>query len=387
MSNSLNSPSEFWGEAPLDKDELCARLRFSLDEPVRISTDLQQEYQDAARTERQRFRGAGVRVTPRLMPEFVKMAEGVAEKLLLKSLPEMYVSASPTPNASVILLNEIPTVLMTGGLMNLLSLDEIACVLGHEIGHSILRHSRARPEDGIQTAIALDRWRAQEVSADRVGLIAARDLETAIRTEIKMVSGLRSDQFQVDIAAVIADAEATMEGDDERRWAAASTHPEFPLRAWALCQFAQSDLYQSVSHGSGGRALREVEVAIEDRFHAIGGGAAFRATSDIVHEAVAWLGVLIVAEDHVITETERGVLVGLVGTIWADDAVSYSRRSGMEAVKRRAIEHLETLAQASPTTQARIEMAVREFAARTGARARCGEVLELARDTMRRASR
>ncbi len=385
MSEGSNGIPEAWSEPPLDSEELCARLRFSLDEPVRVPKDVQEAYQDFARDERQKFRGAGVRVTPHLMPKFIKMAEQVAERLLLKSLPEIYIRGSCSPNACVILHDETPVVLVTGGLLELLSLDEVACVLGHEFGHSILRHHRNRPDEGIQTAIALDRCRAQEISADRVGLMAVGDLEIAIRTEIKVATGLRSDQFQLDIAAVIADAEAAMEGEEERGWAAASTHPEFPLRAWALCQFAQSDLYRSLTNGVGGRPLALIEAAITDRFHAIGGGTAFRVTSDIVHEVVAWLGVLIVADDHVVTETERDVLVGLVGTIWADDAVTYSRRNGMEAVKRRAIEHLETLAHASLTTQARVETAVRAFAERTGATERCGEVLKLARDTMRRA--
>lgn len=88
-------------------------------------------------------------------------------------------------------------------------------------------------------------------------------------------------------------------------------------------------------------------------------------------------------EDGEVTETERDVLVQLIGKIWADDATVYARRHGLLAVNRRAVEMLENLAHASSKTQSRIVSAIQEFEKRTGASNRCREMLELARETMR----
>lgn len=373
-----------WNEPPIDSAELCARVRFSLDEPIKVSEESRKSYREYTKNAREAIRGHGVRVTSAIMPGIQSMAEKVAERLLLPNLPELYVRASPRLNASVCIDDERPVVAFNSALVELLSIEELACVMGHEFGHAILRHYREPPENGLQAAITVDRVRAQELSADRVGLVGAGSLETALRTEVKLAAGLREPHIRFDLDATLKQAEEALEEEEDRDWAATSTHPEFPLRVWALAKFASSAAYASINGTAGGRPTGELEREIEDRFHAIGGGAAFRMTSDIVHEAVVWLGVLIVAEDQEVTAVERDVLIQLVGNIWADDAAHYARRNGLAAVRRRAIEHLETLAHASSVTQRRIESAIQEFATRTGATARCDEMLALARETMRR---
>ena len=57
----------------------------------------------------------------------------------------------------------------------------------HELGHFLLSHTIENIISSKETLIAL---RAKEISVDRIGLWACRDIKIAIRTIIKTLSGL-----------------------------------------------------------------------------------------------------------------------------------------------------------------------------------------------------
>jgi len=369
-----------WMDPPIDSAELCARLRFSLDEPIKLSKESRVTYCTEVAKIREHIQGSCVRVSSSLLPGILGMAELVAERLMMPRAPQLYVKANPNLNAGVYLDEESPVIVLHSALVELLSIDELAAVIGHEYGHAILRHYRDMSSAGH--VLGLERIRAQEVSADRVGLVGAGSLELALRAEVKIASGLNDRHLSFDLDALLKDVNSTVYKAGERVLEAGSTHPEFPFRFWALAKFAASNGVASTMGATSGRLIADVEMEIEDRFQAIGGGEAFRATSDLVHEAVAWLGVLIVAEDDAVTPTERDVLVQLVGSIWADDATEYARRHGLDSVRRRAAEVIEQLAHAGSRTQMRIEKAIEEFSHRTGATVRCREMLEFARSCM-----
>ena len=75
--------------------------------------------------------------------------------------------------------------------------DEVAFVIGHEIGHAIFEHhklpvhgilandDRLKPQDTLQVL----RWsRMAEISADRVGLIGCQSLQHAFGAKIVLSS-------------------------------------------------------------------------------------------------------------------------------------------------------------------------------------------------------
>jgi hypothetical protein len=123
----------------------------------------------------------------------------------------------------------------------------------------------------------------------------------------------------------------------------------------------------------------EVESAIEDRFLALGGGLAFRWTVDALHEALAWIGVLLVAEDEVVTDEEHERLVQLVGMVWAEDATTYARRHGLDAVRRRAKETLQPLKAAHARTRERLERSILKFAKAIDVEDRGEQAIEMVR--------
>lgn len=334
---------------------------------------------------RHRIRMTMVRATERMMPDVHRAVRVACERLLIESPPEVFVQSEPTPNAHILMDGGEPIVLLHSGLFSILEPEELTTVVGHELGHWGLRHPPPDPEDEstVVTALAREASRAAEVSADRAGMAAAGDFRSALRVEIKLACGLSSSHLRLDDLDSFLDELETGPVDSDRQWAAFSTHPEMWFRFWAQHQFSQTDRFRSVIGKGGGLPWAEVEHAIEDRFLSLGGGLAFRWTVDALHEALAWIGVLLVAEDEIVTDEEHERLVQLVGMVWAEDATTYARRHGLDAVRRRAKETLEPLKAAHPRSRERLERAISTFAAAIGAEARGREAIEMVRSGWR----
>ena len=380
----VNAPIAPPIDPPIDRDEVFARLRFSLDDPHRQAAGRGASEHDQAER-RHQLRSSQVRVTEALMPEIHRVVREACERLMIEDPPEVFMSASPSANAHCVVDGGSPVIILDSGLFSLLEVDEVAAVVGHELGHWGLRHPPPIHEHDSNVVMALEREaaRAAEVSADRVALAAAPDFRTALRAEVKLACGLSSKHLRLeDLDAFIAQLD-TGRIEADRKWEAFSTHPELQFRFWAQHRFAATDRFRSVRSQTGGEPWQEVEREIEERFLALGGGLAFRWTVDHLHEGLAWLGTLLVCEDETVTDRERDQLVQLVGAVWADDATAFARRHGLEMVKRRAAETIEPLRHAPRRTHERIERSMREFAIAIEASERLEDVIGLLRAMLR----
>lgn len=374
----MNSPAsdEPSFDAPLDHAELLARVRFSLDDPMRMTQAALAERAKGFDNARAFSRVNHVRVTPRLFPSIHAAITSTCERLLLRDEPEVYIEQDPTGNACALAIDERYIIRLNSGLVRLLEPEELPAIIGHEIAHAGLRHMVEDPESRVQATFMLERRRAQEISADRVGLLAVADPHHALRAEIKLACGLGVPHLTPDIDAYIEQISRLPE-DHELEWEAGLTHPTLANRFWAQQRFMQSDVFRSLRGQPGGTPIDEIEREIEERLHGVGSSAAFRATADHLHESLAWIGVLMVAQDNDVSPSEREILVEFVGRIWADDAHAYARRHGLEAVERRAIETLAPLRFSNLRARRRIEDAVREFGQRASSKDRTKDMLDL----------
>lgn len=149
-------------------------------------------------------------------------------------------------------------VALTSELLETFDDDELAFVMGHELGHFVFEHHSipvARlltTESGIsaEQAIMLFSWqRYAEISADRAGLVCAGSVAPTARAFFKIASGMSSDRITFDIdayleqigdieaeAAELQSAKAQLSPD----WFA--SHPFSPLRVRAVQLCAGSKL-------------------------------------------------------------------------------------------------------------------------------------------------
>jgi hypothetical protein len=378
----MSGSESFVHEPPVDHAELLARVRFSLDQPMRVSEAALGQRAETFAELRGMTRSSCVRVTARLMPAVHGAVVRACANLLLPDEPEVYIAADPQANASALTDGSRYFIRLHSGLVQLLEPAELQSVVGHEIAHATMRHMIENPENDREATFALERRRAQEISADRVGLLAVDSPADALRAEVKVACGLDARHFTADLDAFIEQI-STPPDDLDSEWEANSTHPTLALRFWAQRHFMESDLFLGLkgAHaqpcGRPARPFDEVEREIEERFHGVGSSHAFRATADHVHESLAWLGILIIAGDSDVSRIEREVLVEFVGRIWADDAYAYARRHGLPAVERRAVETLSPLRFSNQRARRRVEDSVRELCKRVDAPGRVDDMLRL----------
>jgi len=226
---------------------------------------------------------------------------------------------------------------LTSGLLE--SLDDLSLlfVLGHELGHilSADRHlfRLNRPSERLGSRSLLPaqsesiylRWRRlAELSADRCGLIACRDLEAASKALFRMHTGMAGQSpFPAPDAFVAAWKEAGWQSESS------ATHPSLPVRLKALEFFAGSEL--ASAHGVTGDSFvrkptdqmeAEVSHLIESfKRHPV-------EKSDLaLMEAVAMGGVRVLACDGDIGEGERRILIDILQREFTEEPESVLRET------------------------------------------------------------
>ena len=124
------------------------------------------------------------------MPDLFQSVRDVSKRLLLQVEPEVIVMPDAEPNAFVRVPGvpgEPPFIVLHSGLIELLSLDELASIIGHELGHAGCNHARNNDDESwAASSFHLENSRAAEISADRIGILAAPSVEAALTAEIKM---------------------------------------------------------------------------------------------------------------------------------------------------------------------------------------------------------
>ncbi|MSP60729.1 MAG: M48 family peptidase [Myxococcales bacterium] len=150
-----------------------------------------------------------VRVTAKMFPRIYKSLRWGCKILDIEE-PELYVTVDPRPNAWTYGHTK-PFIVLTSGLVDMLSDEERFFVLAHELGHIKSQHvlygALARNIKfiveflgsvtlgigallGLGLELALLEWfRKAELTADRAALLCVQDLGPCIRTFMKLAGG------------------------------------------------------------------------------------------------------------------------------------------------------------------------------------------------------
>lgn len=158
---------------------------------------------------------------------------------------------------------ETVTISISSGLINLLDDNELAFVVGHEIGHYLLGHLRRNINQHEEDSDAFNRLnltRMQqgcEISADRVGLLCCKSVDIALKTIVKTVSGLSSEHITSNFQSFLHQLKSL---DYSFLQVNETTHPIFPVRARALLLFSMSDVFYKFENNQKEAPLKLVSV-------------------------------------------------------------------------------------------------------------------------------
>lgn len=195
---------------------------------------------------RRELLGNTVCITAELVPNVYEAFRDCVELLTgAEKSGGLYVQQNLHYNANVFGDGNRFDVVVNSGLLEDFSNAELRFVLGHELGHVLFEHSSLPVQemladsDNLQAeeALLLLRWsRASEISADRIGLLCAGSLTTAVTALFKTTSGLKGIDSDAILRSFRKQYDELQAHQQERggmyEWA--RTHPMMAVRFKAL---------------------------------------------------------------------------------------------------------------------------------------------------------
>jgi Zn-dependent protease with chaperone function len=323
--------SRAW-EHPADRTALTALRRLKgFDQVLKVLSAMLRE-----RQHRLLYLASAAQVGPRQFADLDALLDDCALVLDAPVKPELFVSQSPLVNAYTIGM-DTPFIVITSGMYDLMTHDEMRFVLGHELGHALSGHAVYRtmlmhlmrlassfgfiPLGGwaLRAIVAalLEWQRKSELSGDRAGLLCVQDVDVAIRVELKLAAGSRLDKL--DSQAFLAQAREYDRAGDMRDGLLKllnlelQTHPFSVLRAAALTKWVDTGGYGAIMAGEYPLRADDAEARLGDDV-----GAAARHYKDGFDQS----------DDPLI----RGIRDGLGGIV---DGVGHAATNAAESVGRR----------------------------------------------------
>lgn len=185
----------------------------------------------AERPTRMYFRSAYVECGPDQFPELHELLHKARARLGTDIAPQLFLGHSPHANAGTLGFEE-PVLLVNSALVETLEDDELLSVMGHELGHLCSDHalyrtmarllaSGASVFGGLGTLVtwplqkALAKWsRCAELTADRAGLLASRDLGASLGSLLALAGGPRGkNRSRLKLAPFVRQARALAESE------------------------------------------------------------------------------------------------------------------------------------------------------------------------------
>ncbi|MDA0313272.1 MAG: M48 family metallopeptidase [Gemmatimonadetes bacterium] len=312
------------------------------------------------------FSQSDVLIGPSLTPGLHDSLEGACARLgIAKEAAPAFVYGSPEVQALCISRTGSDCVIrFSSGLVDLLDEDELAFVMGHEIGHFLLGHTVGVPETHLGSIEGQMLRRRQEISADRVGLVACHTLSTAVRALMKTASGLTSRHLRFDVGAFLAQLRHSDEGASSR-W---STHPSVLVRCRALLWFSMSRTYEGGLSDDRPEELEKLDRRIEYDLERWTDGPDKLLIEEAETDVVLWTAAARIVATGTFSREEQARAEDLVGTEITDrlrtflGALSRDEAESVVAVKlKQAQAHLEQLVPARfGRTASKLELQVSE---------------------------
>jgi Peptidase family M48 len=293
-----------------------------------------------------------VELVPELFPEIARTIDQVRQDLLPAETIRGFISSDPTPQAWCIGGSENRTMILgvTSGLIQLMDIDELKFVIGHEIGHYIMGHHRRTPpeSEGVDSINFRSLQRMAEISADRVGFLACPRADASFRAILKTASGLGERHVRFDVAAFSAQFQRLKELKEKKQGnghSAYSTHPLLTVRCRALSLFATSQPYVEVTGRIGDPELsrNEMDDKIAGDMYDSTGYHPMSELENSVRLNLIWLVLRLFIEDQRFTKPEQAFLLDNFEGEIAEKAIEFVRSQGPDAVRKKYEEALTTL--------------------------------------------
>ena len=237
------------------------------------------------------FLASGVRASTEQFPGLYELLLDGASILDLPEVPELFITQDPVPNAMCLGADQ-PFIVVTTGLVDLLDIEEMRFVIGHELGHVLSGHAVYRTMLLTLTdfarrlvwfaigylslrafILALEEWfRKSELSCDRAGVLAGQDPAAARRALMKIagvsrMSELSHDEFlrQAEEYDAVADVRESI---IKILQVIGNTHPFAVVRFAELDRWVSEGEYESILEGDYPRRDDDADASVREEMKA-----------------------------------------------------------------------------------------------------------------------
>jgi len=183
---------------------------------------------------------SSLKVTPEITPSIDSIVADVCTRLSLsRGSLDVYIFPSTDLNAFCY-VDDLPvTVGLSSNLVKTLDRDELAFVIGHEVGHVFFKEI-GNFSPSLECLEDLIIARSVELTVDRIGLVASGKIEGSFGAILKTLSGLDDKYLRYDFSKLLGESREIL-ADASADVLIHSTHPPLALRFKALVSFSTSN--------------------------------------------------------------------------------------------------------------------------------------------------
>ena len=254
-----------------------------------------------------------VRVSKEILPKVGNAIETVFERIKIENNFNFFVTADNNQaNASCSLMSSAsrPDIILTSRLIELLSLEELQFVIGHEVAHYVYQHALYpnynNVDDRNLKLNLLNLSRAAEISADRIGFLACNSLEDSLRANFKLASGLSDKHFNFKPSTYL-DQLRDLEDLGKSSTELWSTHPSFLIRMQSLIWFSITKEYHEFFDikKKGTYSLSEIDEKLDKKIKKVTGNELEISNKNIYESALIWGSLDIYLSDKKFSKNEQ----------------------------------------------------------------------------------
>lgn len=298
----------------------------------------------------------GLQVSDNVTPSLARCIDRVSSRLLIPAgALDAFVHASPELQAECYSHSDSECVVrFSSSLIDLLDEDELEFVAGHELGHFLLGHGPANADAREGTLELFMEKRAQEISADRIGLLSCKSLEVAVRALMKTVSGLSEKHLRFDIGTFLSQLRNV---DDAQARGFERTHPSIVVRCRALLWFS---LCSESLKGAGNHSKEEMTLLdqrVERDFRRFVDGPVRERIDEAKQDLALWLAADEIVRNGKFEKHEQEAIAEMFGVDLLERLKNFlapfSTAEAEEAVHERMVSARAALEHAIPESFSR----------------------------------
>ena len=292
------------------------KYKYHKDDPHEFGIELKDFKKDSSELDNSHLSNLltnSVRVSKEILPKVGSAIETVFDRIKIENNFNFFVTADNNQaNASCSLMSSAsrPDIVLTSRLIELLSLEELQFVIGHEVAHYVYQHAlypnHNNVEDRNLKLNILNLSRAAEISADRIGFLACANLDASLKANFKLASGLSDKHFNFKPSTYLdqlRDLEDLGKSSSEL-W---STHPSFLIRMQSLIWFSMSKEYHELfdQKKKGSYSLSEIDEKLDSKIKKITGDELENSNKRIYESALIWGSLDIYLSDKKFSKDEQ----------------------------------------------------------------------------------